>query len=79
MKNNRIFAMVTVAALAGLVHTLGPANTTDVSQNNNTPVQNATEQKPATTSSTTIAATPEQTSAPSSDSLLSEMKVYPSF
>ena len=79
MYTNRITAMMAVAVLTGLIHTLGPGGHTDTSATHNAVAQNPIEPKPPTLSATPAAVTPAPAFTPVNDSLLTDMKVYPSF
>ena len=80
MKKNGIPTALAVMAFGGvIIHGVAPQNTADLSLNSGTSAQSMTEPKPAADPAATTTAAPVQTSAPTSDSLLSEVKVYPSF
>ena len=80
MNKNGITATLAVMALAAvIIDAVAPQNNTDISINNGASVQNTAEPKPAADASATTTATPVSTPVPTSDSLLSEVKVYPSF
>jgi hypothetical protein len=84
MNKNRVTTLIAIAAVAGVIQALEPVNTTEMSRNNvprqaDTSSQNTTGQNPPAESSVVTPETAVPVSAPSSDSLLGEMKVYPSF
>jgi hypothetical protein len=81
MNKNRITATLAVMALAGvLVDAVTPQNNADISLDSGAAVQSATAPQPAADASAATTAAPAPTSTPpTSDSLLSEVKVYPSF
>ncbi|MHB8536122.1 MAG: hypothetical protein ACYDBW_11845 [Sulfuricaulis sp.] len=80
MNNNRITATLSVMVLAGVVlHTVTPQDNTSLPLNRRAPAQSTTAPKPAVNASTPTMTAPVPVSAPVSDTLLSEMKIYPSF
>ncbi len=82
MNKNGITTALAVMAFAGvIIHGVAPRNTADLSLDSGASAQSATEPTPAAEASTSTATTaaPMPASAPASDSLLREVKVYPSF
>jgi len=79
MNKHRMTAMVAALALAGFVHALAAQENTDITPADNTSPQNTSEQKPLAETPAPVTTTPAQALAQSSDKMLSEMKVYPSF
>ncbi len=79
MNKHHMTAMVTAVAFAGFMQALAAQENTDVAPADNTSPQITSEQKPLTEAPAPVATTPVQSLAQSSDKLLSEMKVYPSF
>ena len=80
MNKNGITATLAVMAFAGvIINAVAPENNADISLNSSTAAQSTAEPLPAADSSTTATAEPASTPAPASDTLLSEVKVYPSF
>ena len=79
MSKHRLTAVVTAVAFAGCMHALAAQENTEVAPADNASPQITSEQKPLTETPAPVATTPVQSLAQSSDKLLSEMKVYPSF
>ncbi len=79
MNKSRITAMVAIAALVGFIHTFAALDNTDVAAGNNLSGPNYSEQKPLTDTSTPVTTAPAPTFTPPAETLLSEVKVYPTF
>lgn len=79
MNKHHMTAMVTAVAFAGFMHALAAQENTDIAPADNASPPITSEQKPLTETPAPVATTPVQALAQSSDKLLSEMKVYPSF
>ena len=79
MNIHRITAMVMAVALAGFTHTLAAEENILTAPTNDTLQQNAVEQKPETENLLSEMEMPAQTASQPAESLLSELKVYPSF
>jgi len=79
MNTHRITAMAMAVALAGLVHPLAAEEDILTPPTNDTLQQNTNEQKPETENAVSEMDIPAQTVSQTSDNLLSELKVYPSF
>jgi len=84
MNKNGITATLAIMAFTGvIVGAVAPQNSADISLDSGVAAQSTAEPIPAADSSTTTAAEPVRAPAsmpePTSDTLLSEVKVYPSF
>ena len=79
MNTHRLTAMAMAVALAGLVHPLAAEEKIDVSPADTASLQNISEEKSLEQTPELETATPVQAFVQSTDKLLSEMKVYPSF
>lgn len=79
MNTHRITAMAMAAALAGFTHTLAAEENISATTTNENFQQNTTEQKPEMENVVSEMDIPEQAVSQTSDNLLSELKVYPSF
>jgi hypothetical protein len=79
MNKNRITAMVAIVALVGLIHTFAALDNHDVTVSNNISGQNNSEPKPLVDTSTPVTTAPAPTFTQPDETLLSEVKVYPTF
>jgi len=80
MNKNGITATLAVMAFAGvIINAVAPENNADISLNSGAAAHSTAVPAPTTDSSATATAAPASAPAPTSDSLLSEVKVYPSF
>jgi hypothetical protein len=80
MNKNGITATLAVMAFAGvIINAVAPENNADISLNSGAAAQSTAVPALSTDSSATATAAPASAPAPTSDSLLSEVKVYPSF
>lgn len=79
MNTHRITAMAMAVALAGLAHTLAAEENISTTTVNENFQQTAAEQKSDTENTVSEMDMPAQTVSQTSDNLLSELKVYPSF
>lgn len=79
MNMHRLTAMTIAVALTGLTHTLAAEENISTTSVNDTIQQNTAEQKPETENLTSEMDIPVQAVSQTSDNLLSELKVYPSF
>lgn len=79
MNKNRVTAMVAIVALVGFIHTFDALDNTDITVRNSISGQNYSEPKPQVDTSTPVAAAPVLTFTQPAETLLSEVKVYPTF
>lgn len=79
MSTHRMAAMAMAAALAGFTHTLAAEETAPTFTTDDMLQQNVSEQKPETEILASEFETPAQTASQPPDTLLSDLKVYPSF
>ncbi len=80
MNRNKITATLAIMAFAGvIIDAVAPQNNADISLDSGATAQSTSEPKPAADAPAATTAVPVPASAPTSDALLSEVKVYPSF
>ncbi len=79
MNTHRITAMAMAVALTGFTYALSAEENISATPINDTLQQNTNEQKPETENAVSEMDMPAQTVSQTSDNLLSELKVYPSF
>jgi len=79
MNTHRITAMAMAVALTGFTYALSAEENISTTPSNDTLQQNTNEQKPETENAVSEMDIPAQTVSQTSDNLLSELKVYPSF
>jgi hypothetical protein len=79
MNTHRLTAMAMVVALAGFAHTLAAEEAVPTFTTDDTLGQNAAELKPETEILVPESDTPAQTVSQPAETLLSDLKVYPSF
>ena len=79
MNTHRLTAMALAVALAGFTHARAAEENISATTANENFQQTAAEQKPETENVVSEMDMPAQTVSQTSDNLLSELKVYPSF
>lgn len=79
MNKNRITAMVAIVALVGFIQTFTALENPVITVSNNPSGPNSLEQKPQVDTSTPVATAPVPTFTQPAETLLSDVKIYPTF
>lgn len=79
MNKNRITAMVAIVALAGFIRTFAALDNPDIAVSNNISGPNNSAPKPLVDTSSQVTTAPVPTFTQPAETLLSEVKVYPTF